>query len=107
MALIHFIPFHGDPVDLEIATGVSLMQGAVSAGVAGIVGECGGNAMCATCHVYVDERDVGRLPEIRPVEADMLDCTASERLPNSRLACQLKVTPAFDGLTLHLPQRQQ
>ncbi|AJZ59071.1 rhodocoxin [Paraburkholderia fungorum] len=106
MPLIHFFPFRGVPVDVDIPVGVSVMQGAVSAGVPGIVGECGGNAMCATCHVYIDERDILRLPEMRPSEVDMLDCTASERLPNSRLSCQLKVTSALDNLTVHLPERQ-
>lgn len=92
---------------LHVAEGQSLMQSAVSAGVRGIVGECGGSAMCATCHVYVDEAFVGHLPAPLETELEMLECTASERLPNSRLACQIKLSAALNGLVVHLPERQQ
>ncbi|MFF9074182.1 2Fe-2S iron-sulfur cluster-binding protein [Streptomyces sp. NPDC014735] len=71
-----------------------------------IVAQCGGNAQCATCHVYVDESCVDRLEAIEPNEDSMLDFAASPRRPNSRLSCQLPVTEAFEGLIVHLPERQ-
>jgi 2Fe-2S ferredoxin len=83
------------------------MQTATGAGVPGIVAECGGSAMCATCHVYVDPGWVDRLPEPLANELEMLECTASERLPNSRLSCQLKLSAALDGITLRIPEHQQ
>lgn len=92
---------------LQVPEGQSLMQAAVSAGVRGIVGECGGSAMCATCHVYVDEAFADRLPAPLETELEMLECTASERLPNSRLGCQIKLSAALDGLVVRLPERQQ
>lgn len=92
---------------LQVPEGQSLMQAAVSAGVRGIVGECGGSAMCATCHVYVDESFADRLPTPLETELEMLECTASERLPNSRLSCQIKLSAALDGLMVRLPERQQ
>lgn len=92
---------------LQVPEGQSLMQAAVSAGVRGIVGECGGSAMCATCHVYVDETFADRLPAPLETELEMLECTASERLPNSRLGCQIKLSAALDGLVVRLPERQQ
>ncbi|PZO19834.1 MAG: (2Fe-2S)-binding protein [Burkholderiales bacterium] len=92
---------------LQVPEGQSLMQAAVSAGVRGIVGECGGSAMCATCHVYVDEAFADRLPPPLETELEMLECTASERLPNSRLGCQIKLSAALDGLVVRLPERQQ
>ena len=92
---------------LQVPEGQSLMQAAVSAGVRGIVGECGGSAMCATCHVYVDKAFVDRLPAPLETELEMLECTASERLPNSRLGCQIKLSAALDGLVVRLPERQQ
>lgn len=92
---------------LQVPEGQSLMQAAVSAGVRGIVGECGGSAMCATCHVYVDEAFADRLPAPLETELEMLECTASERLPNSRLGCQIKLSAALDGLLVRLPERQQ
>ena len=82
------------------------MQIAVSAGVRGIVGECGGSAMCATCHVYVDEAFSDQLSTPLETELEMLECTASERLPNSRLACQIKILTKHEGLVVRLPERQ-
>jgi 2Fe-2S ferredoxin len=92
--------------DREIAAGLSVMQGATNQSVNGIVGECGGNAMCATCHVYVEPAQFARLPPMGADEDAVLDSTASERRPNSRLSCQIVVTPELDGLTVHLPVRQ-
>lgn len=91
---------------LEAAPGASAMQAAMAAGLDGIVAECGGNAMCATCHVYVDEAWLGKLPSMGEDEDALLDGAASERRENSRLSCQLTLTPELDGLVLHLPDRQ-
>lgn len=82
------------------------MLAATSHGVAGILAECGGNAMCATCHVYVESGWLDRLPAMTSEEDALLDGAAAERLPNSRLSCQIKVTPELDGLELRLPRRQ-
>lgn len=96
----------GTEQSLDIASGISVMQGAISGGVKGIVAECGGAAMCATCHVYVDDRWIGALPEMNAVESEMLESAASERRSNSRLSCQIKVSPALDGLVVNIPDRQ-
>ena len=82
------------------------MQAAIGHGVDGIVAECGGNCMCATCHVYVDADWLPRLPAMSEAEDALLDGTASERQPNSRLSCQISVTSALDGLLVNLPERQ-
>jgi len=87
--------------------GQSVMQVATAAGIPGIVAECGGSAMCATCHVYVDPAWAGRLPSPLPNEVEMLECTAAERLPTSRLSCQIKLTAELDGITIRVPDRQQ
>jgi 2Fe-2S ferredoxin len=62
--------------------------------------------MCATCHVYVDESWLARLPAMADDEDALLDGTASERRPNSRLSCQIKMTPELDGIVVKLPERQ-
>ncbi len=90
----------------EAPSGVSLMQAATGYGVAGIVAECGGSAMCATCHVYVDPAWVDKLPAPFANELELLECTASERLGNSRLSCQIKLSDAMQGLTVRVPERQ-
>ena len=79
---------------------------ALSAGVPEILGLCGGICSCATCHVYVDAEFVDRLPPADETEAELLAFVASERLPGSRLSCQLAMTAELDGLTVRVPQTQ-
>lgn len=107
MPVVTFVRADGKREDLEVPLGSSIMHAAVNAGIDGIVGECGGSAMCATCHVYVSSDSEGRkLPEISAVEEEMLNSTASERRPNSRLSCQLLMIEELDGLVLVLPESQ-
>ena len=82
------------------------MQAAVFYGVDGIVAECGGSCMCATCHVYVREDQLAKAPSMEADEDAMLEGTASPRRPNSRLSCQLVVSPEMDGLVVDLPETQ-
>ncbi|MBT9486983.1 MAG: 2Fe-2S iron-sulfur cluster binding domain-containing protein [Rubrivivax sp.] len=103
--LVFLLP-DGSEHGLEAPVGVSLMQVASGAGIAGIVAECGGSAMCATCHVYVDPAWVARLPAPLPNELELLECTAAERRPESRLSCQIRIEPALDGLRVQIPDRQ-
>ena len=91
---------------IEATVGDSVMQVATGHGIDGIVAECGGNAICATCHVYVDEGWLARLPAMGDEENELLDGVAAERRKNSRLSCQIKVTPELDGLVMRLPDRQ-
>src|SRR5258708_19376243 len=96
MPNINFLNADGSRQTFDIAEGVSVMQGAVANGVGGIVGECGGNAMCATCHVYVDVSQVASFPPMSADEDALLDGTASDRKPNTRLSAQIPV-PVPDG----------
>jgi len=107
MPKIHVIRADGSARDIDTPAGTSVMQAVTAAGEAGIVAECGGSAMCATCHVYVVEGWAARLPAPLPNELEMLECTASERGPTSRLSCQIKVSAELDGLVVRLPERQQ
>jgi 2Fe-2S ferredoxin len=107
MANITFIEASGQSTTVELNDGWSLMQGATANGVEGILGECGGSCACATCHCYVDEDRLGDLPAASEAELQMLENVASERRPNSRLACQLKASAALEGLVVHLPETQE
>ena len=91
---------------LDIAVGTSVMQAAVFNGVDGITAECGGSCMCATCHVYVQEDQLSRIPPMQDDEDAMLEGSASPRLPNSRLSCQLVMTAEMDGLVVRMPETQ-
>ena len=106
MPVISFIHPDGRKERVEAAEGESAMQAATRQDINGILAECGGNAMCATCHVYVDESWTGRLPAIGDDEDALLDGAAAARLANSRLSCQLNMAGELDGLVLRLPDRQ-
>ena len=106
MPRVTYISHDGKQTTLDVAVGTSVMQAAVFNGVDGIVAECGGSCMCATCHVYVREDQLSRLPPIGEDEEAMLEGTASPRKPNSRLACQLAVTSEMEGLVVYTPETQ-
>jgi 2Fe-2S ferredoxin len=106
MPTITFIHPDGAQQDVAAPAGKTVMQAALSNGIKGIVAECGGSAMCATCHVYVEDGFAARLPKMSADEDAMLDSTASERTGRSRLSCQLPVTPELDGMVVQLPPAQ-
>ena len=97
---------HSGEMTVDVPVGQSVMQAAVANGIEPIVAECGGSCMCATCHVYVSENQLDVLPPITPSEDAMLDATASERRPNSRLSCQLIMNEQMDGLIVNLPETE-
>ena len=66
-----------------------------------IKAECGGSCACATCHVYLDEEWQNKVPEKSEEEIDMLDL-AFDVQDNSRLSCQITITPSLDGLRVTL-----
>jgi len=103
------ITFHDDlgvAREVDAEAGHSLMRVALAHQITGIVAECGGNCACATCHVYLDEESAAKLPAPSDNEADMLDFTAAERRPGSRLGCQVIVTEALQGTVVQLPETQ-
>jgi ferredoxin, 2Fe-2S len=106
MPRVTYIDPEGKATTLDIPVGTSVMQAAVLNGVDGIVAECGGSCMCATCHVYVREDQLAMLPPIGEDEAAMLEGTASPRRTNSRLSCQLAAAPEMDGLVVYTPETQ-
>jgi ferredoxin, 2Fe-2S len=106
MPRVTYIAHDGSATTLDIDVGTSVMQAAIFNGVDGIVAECGGSCMCATCHVYVQEDQLPLTPPMQPDEDAMLEGTASPRQANSRLSCQLVVSPEMDGLVVTLPETQ-
>lgn len=107
MPRVVFIQPTGESQTVDVPAGTSLMTAAVKHGVEGIIGECGGVCMCATCHIYVREEFLDKLPPIKDTEEAVLEVTNAERLPNSRLSCQIKMTAALDGLTVDIPPSQR
>ena len=105
MPKITYIEHDGKTHTIEVASGLSVMEGAVQNNVPGIDADCGGSMACATCHVYVKEEWFNKLPKKEDGEEDMLDM-AFEPKKNSRLSCQLMVSEQLDGLIVDLPEKQ-
>jgi ferredoxin, 2Fe-2S len=105
MARITYVEHNGKAHSVEVADGTSLMEGALGNGVPGIDGDCGGNAACATCHVYIDPAWLRMTGVMTEMEADMLDL-ADGREENSRLACQIHASSELDGLIVRMPETQ-
>jgi len=106
MPTIHYILKDGSRRSVDAKAGSSVMENAINGNVRGIDAECGGSCACATCHVYVDDAFIDRLPSADEMEGELLDAVAAERLPGSRLSCQLTMTAELDGLTVRVPETQ-
>ena len=94
----------GREITAEVKEGLNLMEAAVANNIPNVVGECGGNLSCATCHVYVSDDWSGRAGPAGDFEDPMLDVAEAGRRPTSRLSCQLRMSPALDGIVLIVPQ---
>ncbi len=105
MAKITFVQPDGSQQTVEATAGATVMEAARLNRVAGIEAECGGACSCATCHVYVDAPWVAQVGKAASMEEDMLDFAFDVR-PESRLSCQIKVTPELDGLIVRVPGKQ-
>ena len=105
MVKITFIDAGGQPRTVEAEEGSTVMEAAIRNDVPGIEAECGGACACATCHVYVDEAWVEKLPKPESMEEDMLDFAYDVRT-ESRLSCQIRVTAQVDGLVVRTPEQQ-
>lgn len=104
--MITFVHLDGTRQSIAASPGDTVMVQAITHGVEGIVAECGGNMMCATCHVYVDDCCAGVFEPMQEAEAEALTGTASERRPNSRLSCQLVFPDGIDEITVFIPPSQ-
>ena len=105
MAKITYIEHSGKSHTVEVANGLTIMEGAVQNNIPGIDADCGGACACATCHVYVNEEWLNKLPEKTSTEQDMLDM-AFEPNNQSRLSCQILVNEDLDGLVVKMPSKQ-
>jgi 2Fe-2S ferredoxin len=102
---VRFIQPDGSVSEVEAVSGDSIMETAIDNDIDGIIAECGGACSCATCHVYVDEAWLDKIPPPDALEDGMLDCVL-DRHPNSRLSCQIRLTDDLDGITVRIPESQ-
>ena len=105
MPKIIYIEHNGKTHTIDVAKGLSVMEGAVQNNIPGIDADCGGSMACATCHVYVKEEWFDKLIKKEDGEEDMLDM-AHEPNKFSRLSCQLLISEKLEGLVVKLPEKQ-
>ena len=105
MPKITYIEDNGKSHQIDVANGLTVMEGAIQNNIPGIDADCGGSMACATCHVYVKEDWFNRLPKKENGEEDMIDM-AYEPNKFSRLSCQITVSNEIDGLVVQLPKKQ-
>ena len=105
MTKITYIENSGKSHTINVANGLTVMEGAVQNNIPGIDADCGGSMACATCHVYVKEEWFDKIPKKEDGEEDMLDM-AFEPNKFSRLSCQVIVSDELDGLVVKIPSKQ-
>ena len=105
MPKITYIENNGKSHSVDVAEGLTVMEGAVQNNIPGIDADCGGGMACATCHVYVKDEWFDRINKKSEGEDEMID-QAYEPKKSSRLSCQIQVSPEIDGLEVHLPEKQ-
>ena len=98
MPQICFKQHDGSSITVETNSGQTLMHEALRHGIVGIIGECGGSCMCATCHIHLKDPGKFGLGGISEMEETMLELEGEDITADSRLACQIEITPQLDGL---------
>ena len=105
MVHVTYVAHDGTRRSIDAPENLSVMESALRHHIPGIDGDCGGAGACGTCHVYVEPEWLDRMPPIRELEQVMLKLVPQPE-SNSRLACQIKLTPELDGLVVHTPASQ-
>ena len=105
MPKITYINHNEKITTVEVDKGLTVMEGAIQNNIPGIDADCGGSMACATCHVYVEEKWLDKVPKAEDAEVDMIDM-AYEPKSNSRLSCQIIINDELDGLTVKTPLKQ-
>lgn len=105
MPKVTYVTPRGVRHDVDVDNGYTVMEGAINNNIDGIVAECGGACACATCHSYIDEAWLPKLPEMDDMEDSMLDA-AFDRRSNSRLTCQIEMNDDLDGLVVYVAENE-
>jgi len=105
MPKITYIESSGNKKTVEVAKGLTVMEGAIQNDIPGIDADCGGGMACATCHVYVKDEWLNKLTKPEDGEQDMIDM-AFEPKKNSRLSCQIIISDELEGLEVTTPTKQ-
>lgn len=99
MPQLNIVGHDGETKTVEAGEGLTVMEVIRENGFDELLALCGGCCSCATCHVFVDDGFLGKLPAMSDDENDLLD-SSEHRGPNSRLSCQIPFSAALDGMTV-------
>ena len=105
MHKVNYKDFNGNSKTINVESGLSVMEGAIQNDIPGIDADCGGSMACATCHVYVEEKWLNKLPKAEDAENDMIDMAYNPK-KNSRLSCQIILSDELEGLEVTTPEKQ-
>jgi 2Fe-2S ferredoxin len=105
MPKVIYIEYSGKEHQIDLPIGFSIMEGAIKNSIPGVDADCGGSCACATCHVYVDEKYLSKIPTAQEAEKDMLDFV-NETNNSSRLSCQIMMNNELDGIIVRMPKKQ-
>ena len=105
MAKITYITSDNKLHEIDVQNGLTVMEGAVQNDIPGIDADCGGGMACATCHVYVKDEWLNKIPKAEDAEVDMIDMAYKPK-KNSRLSCQIIVTDELNGIEVTTPEKQ-
>ena len=105
MPKITYVDQKGESKTIDVENGLTVMEGAVQNNIPGIDADCGGSMACATCHVYVEDSWLNKIPKAEDAENDMIDMAYSPK-KNSRLSCQIIVSEELNGLIVTTPEKQ-
>jgi 2Fe-2S ferredoxin len=106
MVNVTYITFDGQETVVDVADGMTLMEGAIQNGVDGIEAVCGGNCYCGTCRIYLTADWLAKLAPPEQDELDMIEA-AGETDESARLSCQIKVSNDLDGIVVRTPEFQK
>ncbi len=102
MVKVNFIRDGGETLSVDMPVGYTIMEAAKELDLPEIPADCGGSCACATCHIHVDMLKWPQLKiEENSLEQELLEYEKGYT-DESRLACQIQLTPELDGLTVHL-----
>ncbi len=105
MPIITYIQHDGVHREIDLPNGDSVMEGAVNNMIPGIDADCGGQCICATCHVLVEPAWLDKLSPAGEKEHEMINFVEAAK-SNSRLACQIRMHDDLEGLVVYMPEGQ-
>jgi 2Fe-2S ferredoxin len=105
MPKVTYIEYSGKEHNIDVPVGYSIMEGAIKNSIPGIDADCGGSCACATCHIYVDDKYLDKIPPAQEAEKDMLDFV-NDVNNTSRLSCQIMMNNDLDGIVVKMPEKQ-